>query len=402
MAEFSYKAVSQDGQIVTGVLRAGNLSSARRSVVRTYAHVVHITPLGRRRGKTPPVPLSTLLLYTEQFSAMLVAGIPITRSLEMLSQGSHPRMNVVMAQILKEVEGGRPLSACLRDFPQVFSRIYVSLVATAEASGRLHTILPKLGVLLSREAARRKRLTATLSYPCMLLLLGVAVSALIVFQILPVLRPMFNQVGMELPGMTLWLIRITDAATSPWAWALLVVTLACLAWGWRRLLRAGSDLPGGARFKLDSALLRLPMAGRLIADSAASRALFSLAAMLESGINFRDGLRQVSASLDNAALRHRMRASAELLGEGIPLVEALRKNQVFPSGALHVLRAGEEAGRLAPLMLLVAEHLDRDVELLLDGLGSALEPVILGVMGIVIGFICIASILPVLKLVQQF
>ena len=401
MGEFLYRVIDREGHAVAGVIEAVNAEYARRNLQKTFRHILEISPRPNLRGSARGIGTKALLIYTQQLSAMIYAGVPMTRAIEILTNGDNPKMNAVLEQMLRGVLAGRTLSSTMSDYPQVFPRIYTSLVATAEASGRLHVVLNKLTVMLEREAALNRRLVTTFSYPITLIILATGVCSLIVFYIFPVLKPMFGQVGMELPAITLTMIAIADAFRHPFTWFCILMLIGGVYYLFRLLQRGGSDLPGGARYFMDTLLLHTPILGRLIGQSAGSRILFSMALMLESGLQLREILRLLDGIVENAHIRYGLRQASQSLSEGIMFCEALRKHEVFFEGALQMLRAGEESGKLDEMMRAVAVTYEQDLEITLDTLGASLEPLILTAMGVVIGFICVASLMPVLKFVQQ-
>lgn len=401
MSDFLYKAIDREGRTISGLIEARTLDYARKQLQKSYRHILELGPREDVRKATRGVSVQVLFVYTQQLAAMIYAGIPITRAVEMLSQGYNAKMNLVMEQVQRSLIAGRSLQSSMADYPQVFPRLYTSLVGTAEMSGRLHQVLTKLTQLLEREAALRKRLIATFTYPLALAFLATSVCALIVFYILPILRPMFSQIGMELPAMTLAMIRIADSLKHPLTWISALLGVCALGYGIFYIFRQGSSEPGGARWRFDAATLYIPVLGKLILQSSSARTLFAMALMLEAGMRLPDILRIVDPLSGNAYLSDKIRKARQTLTEGVMLVEALDTHDVFSRSALSMLRAGEESGRLDEMMRLVANTYEADLDLTLDRLSATLEPIVMGIMGVVVGFICIASLLPVLKFVQQ-
>lgn len=212
---------------------------------------------------------------------------------------------------------------------------------------------------------------------------------------------MFRQVGMELPPLTLAIIKFADAFKHPLTWVLIASIVGGCYYLLRLLQRGGSDVPGGARLTVD---LLAPMSR--CSDPSFTRAwalgcFTRWPSMLEAGLNLVDILRLLDELVGNACLRHGLRETRQSLTEGQMFVESLTKHQVFSDGALQMLRAGEESGKLDEMMKLVALTYEQDLDLSLDRLGATLEPLIMSGMGVVVGLICIASLLPVLKFVQQ-
>lgn len=397
MAEFIYRAVDQAGRAISGVVEAGSLEYARNQLQKNFRHIIELTPRKHSRAQTRGVGSDSLLIFTQQLAAMVTAAIPLTRALEVLAQSDNRILNDVCEQLSRNVSSGRSLSSSLLEFPRVFPRIYVSLVSTAEASGTLHIVLERLVELLKWEVAMKKRLLAVVTYPIALSVLASGVCALIVFYIFPALKPMFSMVGMELPAPTRLMIAIANFLRHPLTWVGLAALVGAAGYTWRHFQR----LDGRARYRLDWLLLHSPVVGRMLWYEFGSRTLYAMALMLEAGINLNEVFRLLDQSVDNACLRSRLTAARLTMAEGTLLAESLRKHQVFHVHAIHMIAAGEESGRLPEMMRLVAQYYEQDLETRVEGLGAALEPIVLGIMGVVVGFVCIASLLPVIKFVQQ-
>lgn len=386
---------------MSGELTAPTAELAQKNIQRTYKHLLEFALKADQRQHIHKVPVQILLFYTQQLGAMISAGIPITAALEFLTRGDHRGMNEVMKRVSSSVLNGKRLSVAFSEFPRVFPKVYVSLVTAAEASGKLHIVLTKLSQMLERQTSIKKRMIVTFTYPVTLVFLSGAISCFIVFYIFPVLRPMFGQVGMDLPAPTRLLISVADSIHHPGAWVLLIAGVTAAALFLSRLWQSGSDFPGGLRYRVDQFLLGLPLIGKLLSQSLGARSLYALSLMLNSGMNVIDAFVALENVVDNAYVRHNLRQARFYVREGNTVEESLRRYEVFSRGALQMLRAGEESGRLDDMMLLVADGYEMDLDLTLNRLSSTLEPLIMAVMGCIIGFICVAAILPIVNFVNQ-
>jgi type II secretory pathway component PulF len=384
-----------------GSLEAASPDSARKNLLRNFRHILELEAKVEVQRSLFRMPVQEVLFCTQQLSAMITAGISITEALEFLVNGDNPRMNAVMERVSRGVLAGKKLSLALSEYPLVFPKVYVSLVGAAEVSGKLHVVLAKLADLLERQTNIKKRLITVFVYPAMLVSMATVISCFIVFYIFPVLRPMFNQVGMDLPAPTRLLISVADSVHHPLPWVCLVALALGLVQVARSLWRVGSDSPGGLRYRFDYWLLRVPLIGKLLTQSLGARTLYALSLMLNSGMSVVEAFNVLETIVDNAYVRTQMRMAKNSIKEGELIEASLRKHKVFSRGALHMIRAGEESGRLDDMMKLVAEGYEMDLDLTIDRLGAVIEPVIMAIMGVIIGFICVAAILPIIKFVTQ-
>lgn len=355
-----------------------------------------IRKLWDRRARIEP---NDVVIFTRQFSAMVSAGLQLHQALHFYAQ-SHDEsgMAEVVDDVASRVSQGSSLSAAMRNHPTVFPEVYTGLVSAGEATGLLVSILSKLAELCERNQKLRQRVLAAITYPMVVLVVSILCIGVFIWVVLPMFTPMFTQLGVELPWPTKVLVFISKVGRNPYLMAIAFLLPPAL-WLSTPLLRRFFGTPSRKRF-LDRQLLRLPIIGPMAEKVITARVLFSLASMLDAGIPFTSCLEKCEHVAGNAEVAHRLKLARGLLVEGDSAADCLAAHGVFPSGAIQMIAVGEESAQLSEMIRRVASVYDDDVQLALMDLASMLEPVILLVMGLVVGFIVLASAMPTAQLLQ--
>ncbi|MCA9791047.1 MAG: type II secretion system F family protein [Candidatus Eremiobacteraeota bacterium] len=349
---------------------------------------------------SPSVKIENLSLYTRQLAAMVNGGISVNRAFHFVARGEDQRLNVVMEKVANAIEGGKSVSQALDEQPRVFGETYIALTKAGETSGTLDVTLNKLARLLEKNVTLKKRIQATFAYPTVIGVVAVGIIALFVFYIVPMLLPMFDSVGIELPWPTKVLIYGSRALSNPWiaipGILLIVGFFSASFW-----LLAESDRAPALRFAFDQNILRVPVVGKLISLGISARVLYTMSTMLSAGVMLGEVLKTCESVAGNRVYQQKLKHSRESLLSGVSLFDSLTLYEVFAPTALQMIKVGEETGRLDDLISRVAKLYEDDLEIQLDNLASLIEPLIMAVMGAVVGFVVIASFLPMIQLVQN-
>ncbi len=341
-----------------------------------------------------------VVIFTRQFSAMVSAGLQLHQALHFYAE-SHTESGLgeVISEVAGKVSQGSTLSAAMRQHPTVFPEVYTGLIAAGETTGMLVAILSKLAELCERNQKLRQRVLAAVTYPAVVMVVSLICIAVFIWVVLPMFVPMFNQLGVQLPWPTRTLLWLSDAGRNPILLTSLGLSIPMLwlSWPWWRRFF------GSPRRKraIDRALLGLPYFGPLIERIITARLLFSMASLLDAGIAFTSCLEKCEHVAGNAEIAHRLKMARGLLIEGDTAADCLAAHRVFPSGAIQMIAVGEESAQLSEMIRRVATVYEEDVQMALMDLASMLEPLILLVMGVVVGFIVLASALPTAQLLQS-
>lgn len=340
----------------------------------------------------------SLSIFTRQLSAMLKAGIALQQSVAFCAE-SDPQSADILHDVVMKVEQGYTFSAALEAYPDSFDEVYVGLIHSGELSGRLNEMLGRLADLLEREIDLRKRIISVITYPSVLLGVSLLGTLGFIFFILPQLTPMFLDLKVDLPWPTLVLLKFRDLLVPIIA---VGSTLLLAFWLFRTKIRDYVRARPALQRRLAAVPFQIPVVGPVIEMTVTARVLYSLSTLLEVGVTMNQALARSERAAGNAYVAWRLKKAREELIEGSSVTECFQIHQVFPPTALHLIGAGEESARLVEMFAYVAKHFDQEVEYSMESAASLLEPLIMMVMGIVVGFITIAAAMPTIKLLQNF
>lgn len=349
--------------------------------------------------RPPSVSSEDLAVFTRQFSAMLDAGIPIARALHFFSEGiSGGDLTDVVEQLNLKVNSGSRLSHAMRGYPTIFSDVYVSLVETGEESGQLSVAMQRLADLLEKQVKMHKRIIATITYPLILLVVSVLLVSGFIFGILPMLEPMFRDMNVTLPLPTRMLLA-SRLMMMPVAGVLVIGGI--LFWLFRPFIQQFLVKKPALRKKVARAPLYWPLVGPVIRKVAVARILYSMATMLEAGMTLVHSIARSSRVTGNFWIEEQMAISKAAVVDGETIAEAFGASEIFPAQSLQLITIGEETSSLSTMVKYVADMYDDDADMALTNMANMLEPLLMGGMGIIAGFVVISAILPTLELINH-
>ncbi len=333
-----------------------------------------------------------ITLFTRQLADLLESGLPLMRTLDVLrEQMENPRLQEVLADLASQVRDGRSLSDALAIYPRVFSPLYVSMVRSGEVGGMLGGVLARLADFAEKEEELHVKMRSALAYPILILLVGMGTIAVLLIFVVPKLVLLFQEVGQILPLPTRVLIGLSQWFVSYW-W--LVVSIAGLG---VFLVRRGG-LSQGARLAIDRIKLRLPVVGSLIKKVEIARFARSLATLLSHGVPILQGMQVVVQATGNELLRGELQQIGEQLKGGDSLSQGMRRGRIFPALVTHMVAVGEEAGSLDRSLFKIADTYEREADRAMKLMTSLVEPVMILIMGSLVGFIVIAMLLPIFEI----
>ena len=403
MPMFRYKAVTAEREIVEGDMEADSeLAVARR--LQDLGHTplraeevsgaVSQSWLTRDLLAGRAVSKKALVLITRELATLIGAGLTLERSLEVLIDvADRDNSRRLLGSLLKSIRGGSAFSDALAEHEGTFPGYYVSLVQAGEAGGALATVLDGLADYLEKSQAVVEEVRSALVYPVLLLIMAGGSVAILMTVVIPEFRPLFEDAGDALPLATRAMLAVADFVEQFW-WALLTI-LVLGTWLLRQQLRKP-----GFRLLWDRAILRLPLFGGLVRKIQVARFSRTLGTLLSNGITLLNALRLVRGTIGNAALARAVDGVAGRLKEGERLAELLAASQAFPSLAVHLVRVGEETGRLEPMLLKVAEIYDGEVKATVERLLALLVPLLTIGLGVLIAGIIASVLLALLSLNQ--
>ncbi|MEW6282051.1 MAG: type II secretion system F family protein [Candidatus Eremiobacterota bacterium] len=405
MATFRFKALDMNDKVVEGSVHADGLQMAQTRLRKIYKSVLEISEqdtsiLDRIGRESIRVPLDSLSIYTRQLATMIGAGISIHRSVRFLGKGDCKPLNTILAKVSIAIEGGKPLSRALQEHPKIFSEVYIALVKAGETSGRLEVALNKLSLLLEKSVRIRKRVQATFAYPSVLAVCCLAIICLFVFYVVPMMRPIFEQAGVTLPLVTRILIWMVDTAKNPILMGAIIVTTLGAFVGIRFVLNSmGENSP--FRIWFDENVLKIPLVGAVIRLSTHARVMYTMSTMMDAGISIAESLESVERVAGNSSIRIRLKRARASLMDGMSLGGSLEKHEAFGRAAIQMIKVGEESGKVSDMMSRVAKLYEDEAEMMMDTMASAIEPLMLAVMGFIVGFITLACFMPMVQFISE-
>ncbi|MBN2490595.1 MAG: type II secretion system inner membrane protein GspF [Planctomycetes bacterium] len=404
MPIFEYKAMTGLGETRSGLLDADSARDAREQLRHKRLHVVEIrarSPRASARGGRPRRGLALAIVYsrrggeiatvTRQLATLLRSGIPLADALSaLIEQVEHRDVEVALRDLKERVTQGAPLAEALAHYPQYFNDLYLNMVKAGEASGNLDVVLARLAAFVQKQAKLRNRVTAAMMYPLLLILIAAVVVVVLLTFVVPRITLILTQSGKELPWMTRTLIGVSNFVQSNW-WLLLLGAFAGAA-----LFRAFYQTARGRRI-VDRLALGLPVLGPVFKKQAVSRFSVTLSTLLKSGIPVLDGLKIVKNIVNNAVLADVIEVVHTRILEGADIATPLKKSGVFPPVVGYMISVGEQTGQLEEMLDRIAESYDEEIEISTQKMISVLEPLLILVMAVVVGFIILSILIPILQ-----
>jgi general secretion pathway protein F len=400
MPVYEYKGVTSQGKQVSGAQDGEGLKAVRAKLKKDGIVVLEIREGAglRARGSrefklgTRRVRLGDLANATRQLATLLSSGLPLMDALTLLvEQEETPALKSALSSLRDAVREGASLADALKVNPKVFSQLYMNMVSAGEASGTLEITLDRLADFLDEQVRFRGRFAAALAYPALMSVIGVGVLFFLFAFVMPRVVGMFEDMKQQLPFITLALLWVVKLISTLW-WAILIV-LGGVVYYVRRYVAT----PVGKAW-LDARLLRLPVFGGLVRMIAISRFTRTLGTLLQSGVPTLTALDIVRSVVGNTVLADAIHKARENVREGEPIADPLRRSGLFPPVVVQMVAVGEKSGELEKMLLKISDSFDRTVETRITALMSLLEPVIILVMGLVVGFIVVAILLPILQM----
>lgn len=389
-----------EGKNKRGKRTKGEINASSIALVKAELRRIGITPIKVRKKSFPlfsrkkqKIKPADIAIFSRQMATMLSAGIPLVQSLDVVRRG---HMNVTMQQLIQElrnqVESGSSFTEALSNHPKHFNELYCSLVDAGEQSGSLEIMLDKIASYQERIESIKGKIKKALFYPIAVLVVAVIVTAALLLFVIPQFESLFKGFGAELPIMTRLVIDLSRLFQRTW-WALFFL-LFLGSWGFL-LMRKRSR-----RFvhTLDRLILRLPIFGKIFRKAAIARFSRTLAITFAAGLPLVDALKSVAGTTGNVTFSEGTHRIREDVATGQQLQLAMRDTTLFPNMVLQMVAIGEESGSLENMLSKVADFYEEDVNNAVDSLSSLLEPIIMVILGVLIGGLVIAMYLPIFKL----
>lgn len=398
MAKFQYKAKSAAGRAESGVINARSEDEALAELRKRQLQNISVKAARGGFGVKPGASTEDLVIFTRQMATMIGAGIPMMEALEILhAQTANPRFAVVLDRVVEDIRAGSDLSAAMGKYPTVFSNIYLAMIRAGEVSGQIDEILVRLAGYMEEAQKLKNEIKAAMTYPVVSLAMISGITLFLMTYIVPQFGSIFGQIvdkngnPLELPTITKVTLAISDFIRNEW-WVILLAIVAAI-FG----LKAYKKTDRGA-YQWDWLMLKMPVFGQLFSKVALSRFSKTFATLIKSGVPILGALEIVSATSGNRVIMEAVDSARDSVREGNTLADPLGRSPVFPPMVVKMIAIGERSGALETLLEKISVFYDEQVEASVKGLTSLIEPIMIGIMGVMVGAIVLAVFYPILKL----
>ncbi|HUO82874.1 MAG TPA: type II secretion system F family protein [Gammaproteobacteria bacterium] len=390
---FTWEGTDTRGNRVKGKSLAANEAAVRTELRRQGVVPQRIrkqSALFSRKGKVRPADIA---IFSRQLATMLSAGIPLVQAFEIIGNGhENPAMQKLVLAIKSDVEGGTSLANALSKHPLYFDDLFVNLVESGEQAGALETLLDKIATYKEKTEAIKKKIKKALFYPAAVLVVAIIVTLILLLFVIPQFEDLFQGFGADLPGFTRMVIDMSQFVQEK-GWLLLVLTVAAIAAFIYTKKRSRSF-----RHFLDRTALKLPIVGPIINKAAIARYARTLSTMFSAGVPLVEALESVSGATGNIVFELGVLRMRDEVATGQRLQRAMENTGLFPNMVVQMVAVGEESGSLDEMSGKVADFYEEDVDNAVDSMSSLLEPLIMAVLGVLVGGLVIAMYLPIFKL----
>ena len=401
MPTFAYSGRTRTGQSVTGERVADTMDAAVSALRREQIMVTRIDPTKAAKAAAPKkakgtsVPAKNLAIFTRQFSVMIDAGLPLVQCLEILGkQEPHKGFSAVILKVREDVEGGAALADAMKKHPKTFDALFSNMIAAGEAGGILDTILKRLAVYIEKAVKLKGDVKSAMIYPVAVIVIATLVVGAILWKVIPTFAALFAGLGAELPLPTRIVIQLSNALVA-YGW-ILIIALGLAGWGIKTYYATENG-----RKVIDTLLLKTPILGGILRKVAVARFCRTLSTLLASGVPILDGLDITARTAGNAVIEQAIQTTRSSIERGETISGPLRATNVFPSMVVQMINVGETTGALDAMLAKIADFYEEEVDTAVAGLLTLMEPIMIAVLGGVVGGIVIAMYMPIFDLISK-
>ena len=390
---YLWEGKDKSGKIIKGQMRAGgtalvNVTLRRQGIV--------VTKVARQRiGRGGRVSDKDVTLFTRQLATMMKAGVPLLQSFDIVGKGhANPAVARLLMSIKTDVETGSSLAAAFRKFPLHFDALFCNLVAAGEQAGILESLLDRLATYKEKILAIKSKIKAALFYPIAIVVVAFVITAVIMIFVIPAFKQVFTNFGADLPAPTLFVMGVSDFFVA--YWYILFPAVIGGVWGFLEMWKRSIPI----QIFMDRLSLKVPVFGDLIRKSTIARWTRTLSTMFAAGVPLVEALDSVGGASGNYVYMQATKEIQRKVSTGTSLTTSMQEANVFPNMVIQMVLIGEESGALDAMLGKVADFFEAEVDDAVDALASLMEPMIMVVLGVVIGGMVIAMYLPIFKIGQ--
>jgi type IV pilus assembly protein PilC len=400
MPYFNYTIRDANGQTRSGKVEAPNAEELRKRLQAEGLQVIEITE-DRKAPRVPAggygrVKLSDLAIFARQFSTMLDAGVSLIRCLDVLqAQTNNARLRKILMDLSARVESGESLSRSMARHPKAFSQLIIGLIRAGEVGGVLEESLQRIAGFLEKDVELRRKIRSALTYPVIVLLAAIGIVIFLVSWLVPQFAQLFKELGIkELPAPTQFLVDLSALFTQRWYVVIIAVVAILIAYKLFVSTRVG-------RRVADRVKLRVPVFGPLHHKIVMARFSRTMGTLLASGVPILQAMETVAGVVGNSVVSDAVIESRARIREGEKIADPLQRSKMFPPMVVHMVSVGEESGSLDHMLNKIADFYENEVEMTIASLTAAIEPVMIVLLGVIVGFIVISMFLPMIEVISN-
>lgn len=394
LVNFAWEGTDRKGTKLSGELKGHNLA-----IVKAQLRKQGITPGKVRKksesifGKGKKIKPMDIALFTRQMATMMKAGVPLLQSFDIIGEGfENPNMQKLVGEIKQEVASGNSFAVSLRQKPQYFDELYCNLVDAGEQAGALEALLERVATYKEKTEQLKAKIKKAMTYPIAVLIVAMVVSAILLIKVVPQFQQVFEGVGAELPAFTQMVINLSQILQD-W-WFIVLAGLIGVIFAFKHMHKTSQKF----RDSIDRLLLKIPVIGKLIYKSSLARYARTLSTTFAAGVPLVEALDSVAGATGNIVFKNAVMQIKQDVSTGMQLNFSMRSTGVFPAMAVQMTAIGEESGALDDMLDRVATIYEAEVDNMVDSLTSLMEPLIMAVLGVVVGGLVVAMYLPIFQL----
>jgi type IV pilus assembly protein PilC len=392
---FTWQGKNKQGTSSKGEISATSLTEAKNLLRRQGISANKVKKLAKPMfgSGSKKITAADISVFSRQIATMLTAGVTLIQSLDMIAQGhAKPSMRKLLGEITHEVRSGNPLSSSLRKHPEYFDDLYCDLVYTGEQSGALETIYDRIATYKEKAEALKSKIKKAMFYPVAVVVVAFIVTTILLIFVVPQFEEIFSSFGAELPAFTLFVLGISNFVQNYGIY--IAIGLAAFGYTFMRVHKKNQVF----RDKVDKAVLKIPVIGEILKKASIARFTRTLATTFAAGVPLIGALESAAGASGNALYRDAILFMRKEVAGGTPMNTAMRATNVFPDMVTQMVAIGEESGSVDAMLSKIATIYEAEVDDMVDGLTSLLEPMIMAVLGVVIGGLIIAMYLPIFEM----
>jgi type IV pilus assembly protein PilC len=391
--EFNYVGTNRGGTKVKGAIFALSDTLAKNELRRQGINPIKVKKKPKNLFGAKKPDAADIAIFARQIATMMHAGVPLVQSFEIIGEGNDkPMMQKLILGIKTEVEGGVSLAESLAKYPLYFDQLFINLVNAGEQSGALETMLDKLATYKEKTEALKAKVKKALFYPIAVLCVAFIVTVILLVFVVPKFEDLFDSFGADLPALTLFVIRLSEFMQT-W-WYVIAGGIGAAIWLFIRIKKTSPKLQKA----VDRFMLKAPVIGEITTKSAIARFSRTLETMSAAGVPLVEAMDSVAGACGNIIYYDASLRIRDEVSQGTQLQTSMRNTGLFPNMAIQMVSIGEEAGSLDSMLAKVADFYETEVDNAVDALTSLLEPIIMAVLGVLVGGLIIAMYLPIFKL----